>query len=145
MGQPHEVVRVVNVSRGEVLAGRVRLAVGFWARAVGLLGRRGLRADEGLLIAPCQSVHMLGMRFAIDVVYVGEGVGVGGGGRRARAVTATPGGGRVLRVVRGLRPWRIGPIVRGARAVIELPVGAVASLRVGDDLGWEVAPVRAGP
>ena len=37
-------------------------------RTKGLLGRAGMADDEGLWI-PTSSIHMFGMRFAIDVVY----------------------------------------------------------------------------
>jgi uncharacterized membrane protein (UPF0127 family) len=37
-------------------------------RSRGLLGRDGI--DTGLVLRPASSVHTLGMRFAIDVVYV---------------------------------------------------------------------------
>lgn len=38
-----------------------------FARMRGLLGRCGLPAGEALLLAPCNAIHTLGMRFAIDV------------------------------------------------------------------------------
>ena len=34
------------------------------------LGRDGLPAGEGLWIVPCESVHTVGMRFPIDLVYL---------------------------------------------------------------------------
>ncbi len=37
-----------------------------WARLRGLLGRRGLAKGEGMRIVPCNAIHTLGMRFAID-------------------------------------------------------------------------------
>src|SRR5690606_37524023 len=36
----------------------------------GLLGRESLPENEGLLIAPCPSIHMWGMKFALDVVFL---------------------------------------------------------------------------
>ena len=38
-----------------------------FARMRGLLGRSGLAAGSALLLAPCNAIHTLGMRFAIDV------------------------------------------------------------------------------
>ena len=35
---------------------------------VGLLGKRGLNAGEGLWIKPSSGVHTLGMMFGIDVI-----------------------------------------------------------------------------
>jgi uncharacterized membrane protein (UPF0127 family) len=117
-------VRVVNVTRGNTLAERATLARGFFARARGLLGRRGLEPGEGLVLAPCGSIHMIGMRFAIDAVFV-DGVHSGG---------------RVLRVAR-LAPGMLGPLVRGARAVIELPAGAAGATAPGDEVRWQPLPL----
>lgn len=56
-------------------------------RLVGLLGCRALPPGSGLLIAPCGSVHTIGMRFALDLVFMDAA-------------------GRVVRTVAGVRPWR---------------------------------------
>lgn len=48
----------------------VEVAETFLSRLRGLMGRRRLDAGRGLLLAPCNSIHMLFMRFAIDVVYL---------------------------------------------------------------------------
>ena len=39
-------------------------------RMKGLLGRETLGEDEGLLIVPCSSIHMWGMKFALDVIFL---------------------------------------------------------------------------
>jgi uncharacterized membrane protein (UPF0127 family) len=88
----------------------VRLAVTPLSRLRGLLGTR----DAGpLLLAPASGVHTCFMRRAIDVVFLDADL-------------------RVLRVVRGMRPWRFAA-ARGARAVLELPAGE-ATVRPGDRL-----------
>ena len=84
----------------------VRVASSFVARARGLLFRATLGFDEGLLIAPCSSVHTFGMRQGIDVVFV------------------DPLGG-VLRVVPSLGPWRMAS-EGGSAGVLELASGAAA-------------------
>ena len=48
----------------------VELADSFFSRLRGLMFRRRLKEGCGLLLAPCNSVHMLFMRFAIDVIYL---------------------------------------------------------------------------
>lgn len=48
----------------------VEVARGSLARARGLLGRGGLLPGEGLLIPRCRSVHTVGMRRPIDVVFL---------------------------------------------------------------------------
>jgi hypothetical protein len=69
----------------------------------GLLGRRSLRAGEGLLIRPAPSIHTFFMRFAIDAVFLGRD-------------------GDVLKVADNVKPWRARSC-RGARAVLELAAG----------------------
>ena len=63
-------MRVRNLSRDADLADHATVADNFWRRLRGLLGRSGLEAGEGLVIRPCNSVHMLGMRFPLDVLYL---------------------------------------------------------------------------
>ena len=44
---------------------------GTWAtRRDGLAGLPELPDDSGLLIAPCRSIHTIGMRFALDLVWL---------------------------------------------------------------------------
>ncbi len=118
-------VRVENVTRHAVLAERADLADSFLARVRGLLGRSTLATGEGLVIRPCTAVHTLGMAFPIDAVQLDVDS-------------------RVLRVVANLRPWRVGPVVRGSWVVVELPAGTVATTgtRPGDviDLGRPSTP-----
>ncbi len=51
---------------------RVRRPLGLLARARGLIGSAELGTDEGMWFDRCDSIHMFGMRFAIDVVFVRE-------------------------------------------------------------------------
>jgi uncharacterized protein len=71
------------------------------ARLVGLAWLDGLPVDCGLLIPRCRSVHTFGMRFALDVAFLGRD-------------------GRVLRTVRDVPPRRV-LWCRGAAAVLERP------------------------
>ena len=50
----------------------IEIADGFLNRLLGLMGRKKLPQGHGLLLLPCNSVHMLFMKFPIDVVYVDE-------------------------------------------------------------------------
>jgi len=109
---------VVNATRaGAVVADRVRVAASAWSRAMGLMGRM-VAPGEGLLILPCNGIHMFFMRVPIDAVFLDPGL-------------------RVLKVVRDLKPWRVVPYVRGARCVLELRAGAADRVKEGDFLEWE--------
>ena len=116
---------------GRVLCPRVRVARSFWARLVGLIGRRSLEPDEGLLMSG-SSVHMLFMRFPIDCLFLG---------RRAADGTRP-----VVGLRSGLRPWTGLAWQRGASLVIELPVGVLqrSAVQRGDVVRLEdvAAPTR---
>lgn len=85
---------------------RVRIAGTFIARGLGLLVGAPLDPREGLLIAPCSSIHTIGMRYPIDVVFLD---------REAR----------VLRVCPAVKAGRM-RFAPGARAVLELRRGIAA-------------------
>ena len=96
------------------MAERVQLASDPWSRFWGLMGRRELAANSGILITPCGSIHMFFMRFAIDVVFIDrENV--------------------VVKVVHGIKPWRAA-MGGGGKKALELPAGAAgaASIEPGD-------------
>src|SRR5262245_29428754 len=92
---------------GRLVVDRLRPAHTHWTRLRGLLGTRRLEDGEGLWIKPSNQVHMFGMRYAIDVVFLDDA-------------------GRVLHVVHALQPNRISPRVKGATSVLELPAGTAA-------------------
>ncbi len=97
-------VRVSNRSRGTVPGERVEVADTPRARSRGLLGSGGWEGRDGLLLVPCRNVHTFGMRYPIDLAFLDRE-------------------GRVLRVVSGLRPGRLGPLALKARSALELPAG----------------------
>ena len=62
---------MIRVARTQQwLASRARVAQTVAERMVGLLGRTGLEAGEGLVLPGCHSIHTVGMRFPIDVIFV---------------------------------------------------------------------------
>lgn len=96
---------------------QIELADGFWQRFIGLMGRRNLAPDRGMLLRPCSSVHMLFMRFSIDVVYLSRE-------------------GTIVKVVSKLPPWRGASFCNGAAAALELPAGSVVrqNLHIGQKI-----------
>ena len=105
-----------NLDRGALLADRVEVADRWWSRARGLLGRK-LRDGDGLLIRPCRAVHMLGMTYPIDVLFLDADH-------------------RVVAMYPGLRPARVTGYHQGAAMALALPAGVVerTGTRVGDRL-----------
>lgn len=109
-----QLLRVDNLDRRTCLGRNIEVARSHWARIKGLLGRGGLAKDSGLLITDSQSIHMLGMRFAIDAVFISAP------GRHGLC--------HVVGAIESLRPWR-GVVwwMRSAHSVIELPAGTIAA------------------
>jgi uncharacterized membrane protein (UPF0127 family) len=123
MSRPRLIAR--NVSRDVLLAEQVENGSSFWAKFMGLMGRASLPSGNGLWLPGENGIHMLFMRFAIDVVFVTPPDG-GPEGRR-----------RVLFVGKSVRPWR-GVVwhVGGAKGVLELPAGTLEATgtAVGDEV-----------
>jgi uncharacterized membrane protein (UPF0127 family) len=63
-------LRIRNQSRDTLLADRADIADTSAKRRTGLLKHTGLEPGEGLWIAPCEAVHTIGMKFAIDVLFL---------------------------------------------------------------------------
>ena len=89
---------------------------------VGLLNRGSFKPGEALLIPGCKGIHTIGMRFAIDAVYVRKD-------------------GTVVAIQENLSPGQIAAPVSAAWGVLELPSGEASrnQVRVGDRLELENA------
>jgi uncharacterized protein len=109
-----------NRSRGTFL-GAVGTADSFVRRMLGLHARETSTRD-GLWLVPCRGIQTIGMRRAIDVVFLDAA-------------------NRVVRVDTGLPPGRIIWWVRRARSVLELPAGAAE--RSGTQIGDSIELVSA--
>ena len=95
----------------------ILIADSFFTRLAGLMFRRKLPAATGLLLAPCNSVHMCFMRFAIDVIYLDKDY-------------------KILKVVKNLRPWIGLSMCTKAYATLEMSAGEAerCGLEVGKKL-----------
>jgi len=76
------------VKRRTILGVEAEVAETFAERTRGLIGRASLAPGSGLLICRCNCIHTLFMRFAIDATFLDAED-------------------RVVRVVKGIRPWRV--------------------------------------
>lgn len=63
-------MRAFNLTRQREIAREVAVADTFFSRMKGLLGESSLPREGGLWIRPCNSIHTIGMRFSIDVLYL---------------------------------------------------------------------------
>jgi uncharacterized protein len=63
-------IKLIHLDTERVILEELYLANTFWTRLKGLLGKSHLKPNTGLAIWPCQSIHMLGMKFSIDAIFV---------------------------------------------------------------------------
>jgi len=108
---------VFNKTRKSFLALDVMSADTHLSRLKGLLGTLRLKSDEGIWIIPSQGIHTVGLRFAIDLIYLDEDY-------------------RVIETVESLGKFRIGPIRMKSASVLELPTRTIyaSQTQVGDEL-----------
>jgi len=112
-------MKLVNKTKNKAILLSLKQADTFLSKAIGLLNKQRLEKEEGLLFTNCNSVHTLGMRFSIDVIFLDEG-------------------NRVVKIVSCLKPMRLcfGPFK--TKYVIESFCGAFkGQINKGDVLIWE--------
>lgn len=112
--------KLVNIYRGnEQLFEKVKLAGSFGAKLRGLMFYREMPAIDGLLLYPCNTVHLFWMRFPLDLIYLSRE--------------------RVVLFIETKSPNQLGSYLKNAYYVLETEAGTGASknIRVGDRIRWE--------
>lgn len=106
-----------NATRDTSIADRAKIAESFFSRAKGLLGTTELPTGCGLFIVPCNSIHMFGMKYAIDAIFVDKKL-------------------VVVKILHGIKPGQMSPVYSKAHSCLELPAGRAneTSTEVGDQL-----------
>jgi uncharacterized membrane protein (UPF0127 family) len=109
------ILRARNLSRDIELGGQIREARTHWTRLRGMLGRPEPGAGEGILLKPCQAVHMFGMRYPLDVAFLAQD-------------------GTVVAIYEWLRPSQVSRRHPEAAMALELKAGALgqSGTRIGD-------------
>jgi hypothetical protein len=112
----------VNRTRDSVLGSRVGLADSWLQRVRGFLRRPEPQHGEGLLLSPCRAVHMMGMGYSLDVLFLD---------RHGQVVAKYP----------QLRPGRSTAWHAKAKYALELPQGTIAATGTeeGDHVVWLMA------
>ncbi|MCR3923586.1 MAG: DUF192 domain-containing protein [Firmicutes bacterium] len=109
---------IYRISDQKTIAERIGWATSFTQRLQGLMFTKAFpQAYDGFMLTPCNSVHTLFMRYAIDVVFLD-----------LLLVTVA--------IRANMQPWRISNIVKGATYALELPQGSseLFQIRLGDHL-----------
>ena len=108
-------MQALNRTRNKKLVEKGTVANRPWLRLRGLLGRSALEPREGLLLLGTKSIHTIGMRFAIDALFLDVDR-------------------QVVHLIHALTPFHISPFIGTSAMVLELPAGTLkeTDTRVGD-------------
>lgn len=111
-----------------VCVATVTRADGFWAKNVGVLGRADLPVGTGLWLPGVASVHTVGVRFALDLLFLDAGF------QAVRLSPETPPGRWLVRA-------------GGARHTLELGAGTLARFvpQAGIGDGWRLERLPPEP
>jgi uncharacterized protein len=90
------------------------MADGFLSRLKGLLLTKSLPSGRGLYLSPCTQIHMFGMTYAIDAVFIDKR-------------------NQVVGLVESIGPGALSPLFMKAAGCLELPAGTISS--TGTELG----------
>lgn len=83
----------------------------------GLLWRPQLKEGEGLYLDRCNCIHMFGMTYAIDAVFMDRS-------------------GSVVGLVNAIKPGQVSAAFKGATSCLELPAGTISdtTTAIGDTI-----------
>lgn len=107
-------MRLLN--KNKLIASNVIVANSYITRLVGLLDRKNIDENEGLLLIRCSSIHCFFMKFTIDAVYLSKDM-------------------EVL-YKETIMPWKIGKFVKNTYNILELKEGKAREITVGDILNF---------
>ena len=113
--------RVRISCRGRALDTDISLASTFWSRLKGLAWAAPPPGKWGLLISPCSSIHMVGMYYPLEIVFISKE-------------------NTVLKICENIRPWSGFCFCSRAQFALEWLPGSAASygIHVGDTLDLEI-------
>jgi uncharacterized membrane protein (UPF0127 family) len=109
---------LIQDENNTILVEKLIIAESTPARMKGLLGRTSLSPDTGMLLRPCRSIHMWGMRFAIDAAFLDHDL-------------------TILKIVRNLKPWQLAFAPTKTHCVLETASGGLDNLNKGNRLSIE--------
>ena len=108
-------MKCVNAKTGKVIASDLEMKDTYLGRLVGLLGKKGLKEGQGIILKPCSQIHTCFMRFAIDVVFISKDF-------------------KVLKIINNMGSWHFSPIVLKSIYTLEVAAGEIQDLHEGDEV-----------
>lgn len=114
-------VKIYNERNNALVGDKIKVADSFWTRFKGLMMAPDLAEGEGLIITPCNSIHMMFMRYAIDALFIDKT-------------------NKIVAIYENLKPWiGLTKLYSNVVSVIELPANIVKKLdlKIEDSLRLE--------
>ena len=110
--------KLIQTETNKIIAENLMVATGLFSRAIGLLGRRSINNNFGIMFPKCRSIHTHFMMFPIDIIFVDD----------KNCITE---------LFKTLKPWKI-LIARNKKSchIIEMAVGTIekSNLTIGSQL-----------
>jgi uncharacterized membrane protein (UPF0127 family) len=107
-----ETWRLVRGDGVEIVA---ETSASLWFRMGGLLFKPCPEAGKALWLQPCNAIHMLGMKYPLDVIFLDKNL-------------------KIVKLIEDICPNHFSPLVFKAHSVLEMRVGQISKLelKVGD-------------
>lgn len=108
-------VKIINQRSNEIIGSQIVYANTYYKRFIGLIGKNELNSNEGLFLTPCNSIHMMFMKFPIDLIFLDRK-------------------NKIVHITENIKPWQISRIVFRGQSVLEVAAGKVKETesKVGD-------------
>ena len=114
-------VKIYNERNNALIGDKIKVADTFWTRLKGLMLAPDLAEGEGLIITPCNSIHMMFMRYPIDALFIDSS-------------------NKIVAIYEKIRPWiGVTRLYSNVVSVIEVPSGLAnkLDLKIDDSLRLE--------
>lgn len=118
---PYKLCDIYLDQSDNALFSRVRIPNSFFSKAKGLLGEKSLKSDTGMLFKQCSSIHMVGMKIPLDILFLAKD-------------------GTILKCVKNLQPWRAAVCLK-ATTTLELASGSIERLALRTGMKLEIKDV----
>lgn len=103
--------KIIIKKNSQVITDNAKRADNFFTRFRGLMFVKEIEENYALHITPCNQIHMLNMRFPLDIIYLSEN-------------------GRVVKIDENVQPGKICKTVKNAKSVIEMKAFAASKLGI---------------
>jgi len=105
-------MKFFNSTKKTEVVGNLEIAEKFFDRLKGLMLRKKIDENYGLLIKQCDGIHMFFMKFPIDAVFL-----------KTRAAAGNKSVYEVVKIIENIKPWSFSPFVYEADCVLEIKAG----------------------